>query len=76
MKTKVSSYKQKYEAIDQPTFADIQKTFENDESAKSTLTELWIQECEVEESVSKDRWTKRENFLLEQDYTALRKTSI
>ena len=42
MKTKVSSYKQKYETTDQSTFADIQKIFENDENAKTTLTELWI----------------------------------
>ena len=41
MKTKVSSSKQKYEAIDQSTFEEIQKVFENDENAKTALTELW-----------------------------------
>ena len=63
----VSSYKQKYEAIDQSTFEEFQKVFENNENAKTTPTELWIQECEVEESVSKNRWTEKENFLLEQE---------
>ena len=26
-----------------------------------------VQECEVEESVSKNRWTEKENFLVEQE---------